>query len=141
MERPHCPRRVDCGSSNGRLAGILVFLIATCSSLGGCGGGADSAAWGSSATVSSSGGTPGSGTLTWNQPVPATNLAGYRVYYGTVPGSYLQPPTQGLDVGGTGTTYKLTGLTSQVTYYIAVTAYDTSGTESAYSNEVTWTAP
>jgi len=40
-----------------------------------------------------------------------------------------------IDVGNI-TTYTLTGLTQGQTYFIALTAYDTSHNESGYSNEV-----
>ncbi len=61
---------------------------------------------------------------------------GYRVYYGTAPATYIQPFTNGLDVAVPTTT--LTGLTSGMTYYFAVTVVDTSSPqrESTYSNEV-----
>ncbi len=36
------------------------------------------------------------------------------------------------------TAYDLTGLTEGQTYYIAVTAYNTSNGESGYSSEVSW---
>ncbi len=75
-------------------------------------------------------------TLTWDAPTtnadgtPLTDLAGYKVYYGTSSRDY----TKTIDVGNT-TTYQITGL-SGGTYYFAVTAYDTSGNESDYSEEV-----
>ena len=61
-----------------------------------------------------------------------TDLAGYRVYYGTSSRSYGSP----IDVGNT-TTYTVSNLAAG-TYYFAVTAYNTSNAESGYSNEV-WT--
>jgi chitodextrinase len=73
-------------------------------------------------------------TLAWD-PVVATNLAGYRLYYGTAPGTYLQSRGQGASVGNV-TTFTVSGLTSGIRYYFAVTAFDTSNNESAYSNEV-----
>ncbi len=72
----------------------------------------------------------GSVTLTWD-PVTATPVSGYRVYYGTSSGSYQQV----ISIGNS-TTYALSGLTSGTRYYFVVTAVDTSGTESGYSNEV-----
>lgn len=64
----------------------------------------------------------------------AGDAAGYRVYYGTSPGSY----TQHKDVpGATSTSTTLTGLDGCTRYYIAVKAYDAGGLESeGYSNEV-----
>ncbi|BAV34005.1 fibronectin type III domain protein [Sulfuricaulis limicola] len=91
-----------------------------------CGGGAESPP---SATS-----LPNAAALTWDA-VPATNLSGYRVYYGTTPGTYQQAPGQGLSVGNI-TTYTLMGLSNGTRYYFAVTAFDTAGNESGYSNEV-----
>ncbi len=78
----------------------------------------------------------GTVNLTWTAPTTNTDgstlsdLAGYKVYYGTSSGNY----TTSIDVGKT-TSYQLT-LAGGYTYYFAVTAYDTSGNESTYSNEV-----
>jgi hypothetical protein len=68
-------------------------------------------------------------TLAWD-PNTESDLAGYKVYFGTAPGTYGTPITL-----GTQTTYTVTGLPPG-TWYFAVTAYNTSGLESAYSNEV-----
>lgn len=73
-------------------------------------------------------------TLAWNRPVAAVNLLGYRLYYGTVPGNYLQPRGQGIGVGNI-TTYTLMGLSSRTRYYFVVTAMDLMGNESDFSNE------
>jgi hypothetical protein len=59
------------------------------------------------------------------------DLAGYKVYYGTASRSYDQVR----DVGGT-TSFRALGLTNGTKYYLAVTAYDSSGNESSYSQEV-----
>lgn len=71
-------------------------------------------------------------TLSWD-PNTEPDLAGYKVYYGTSSHNY----TETIDVGNT-TTYQITGL-SEGTYYFAVTAYDTSGNESDFSDEVSKT--
>src|SRR3972149_9105766 len=82
----------------------------------------------------------GEAILTWDPPTtntdetPLTDLAGYKVYYGTTSGNY----TTVIDVGNV-TTNTVTNLTNNVTYYFATTAYDTSGNESGYSNEVSKT--
>src|SRR5205807_5433546 len=65
-----------------------------------------------------------SATLAWDA-VTAANLSGYRIYYGTAPGTYLQSVGQGLNVGNV-TTYTVAGLSSGTRYYFAATAYDTS---------------
>jgi chitinase len=57
--------------------------------------------------------------LAWN-PKTEPDLAGYRVYYGTP-----------IDVGNV-TTCTLNGLIQGATYYVAVTAYDTTRNECGY---------
>jgi hypothetical protein len=59
-----------------------------------------------------------------------TDLGGYKIYYGTASGVYGNPA----DAGNV-PTYTLTGLTKGQTYYVAVTAYDTSNNESVKSTE------
>jgi hypothetical protein len=74
--------------------------------------------------------------LTWDAPTKNVDetdlidLAGYKVYYGTLSGNY----SSSIDVGNV-MTYEIDSL-SPGTYYFAVTAYDTSGNESDYSNEM-----
>ncbi len=81
----------------------------------------------------------GSATLTWNPPTTntdgtsLTDLAGYKVYYGTSSGGY----TSVITVGNV-TTYVIGNL-APGTYYFAVTAYDSAGTESTYSNQASKT--
>lgn len=94
--------------------------------LAACGGGAEAPPSESSLSNAAA--------LTWDA-VAATNLAGYRIYFGTAPGTYLQSPGQGLSVGNV-TAYTLIGLSSGARYYFTVTALDTAGNESGYSNEV-----
>ena len=79
-------------------------------------------------------GPSNSAGLAWDA-VTAPNLSGYRVYFGTAPGTYLQASGQGISVGNV-TIYTVTGLPSGSRYYFAVTDFDTLGTESSYSNEV-----
>ena len=71
-------------------------------------------------------------TVTWDANTEE-DLAGYKVYCGTSPGSYGQPVV----VDAEATSCQLTGLESQTTYYVAVTAFDTSANESDFSAE-TW---
>ena len=68
-------------------------------------------------------------SLTWNANTES-DLAGYKVYFGTSSGSYGTP----IDVGNV-TEYELTGLDEGVRYYVALTAYDTSNNESEKSDE------
>ena len=72
--------------------------------------------------------------LAWDA-VTAPSLGGYRVYFGTAPGTYLQPLGQGISVGNV-TAYTVTGLAGGTRYYFAVTDFDSLGQESSYSNEV-----
>jgi fibronectin type 3 domain-containing protein len=78
----------------------------------------------------------GIATLSWDAPILNTDgtalgdLAGYKIYYGTS-ASQL---TQQITISGTETTsYVVSGLASG-TYYFAVTAYASDGTESSQSN-------
>ena len=108
---------------------ILALIICNCGGGGGGspsgGGGTISLAWDATTTK-----TDGS-------PLADTDLAGYRVYYGTSPGTY----TQSIYVGNV-TSYTLTGLVPGQIYYITVAAIDTANPpdESAPSNEVSGAA-
>jgi len=103
----------------------LIIIIIT----GGCGDGG---------SVTSGGGTE-TATLSWDVPTTntdgtdLTDLAGYKIYYGTSPGTY----DSAIDVADVAT-YTITDL-SPATYYFVVTAYDEAGNESNYSNEVSKT--
>ena len=84
-------------------------------------------------------------TLSWEAPTtnlngtPLNDLAGYKVYYGVESGNYAET----IDVGAT--SCQEVGLKTECTttidnlntgkYYFAVTAYDTSGNESSFSDE------
>jgi hypothetical protein len=81
--------------------------------------------------------TPNSSvTLSWETPDSNTDgtslldLVGYKIYYGTSSDNY----NQSVDVGNI-TTAVISSLTSG-TWCFATTAYDDSGNESDYSNEV-----
>jgi hypothetical protein len=73
--------------------------------------------------------------LAWD-PVSASNLAGYMLYYGSARGSY----SVGVDAGNL-TTAAISGLQEGSTYYFVATAYDVYGDESSPSNEVSYTIP
>jgi len=81
----------------------------------------------------------GGASLTWSAPTTKsdgtqlTDLAGFRVYYGTTSGIYSHV----LDVGNV-TNYKIISL-SPGTYYFTVTCYDSSRRESNFSTEVSTT--
>lgn len=71
--------------------------------------------------------------MSWSANIES-DLNGYRVYYGTAPGTYIQGTAQGINVGNV-TSHILNGLTRGQRYYFVVTAYDTSGNESPFSRE------
>jgi len=83
----------------------------------------------------------GSVTLSWSPPTEntdgttLTNLAGYRIYWGTTSGSY--PNSVTIDNPGL-TTYVVENLTPG-TYEFVATSYNTSGVESDYSAPATKT--
>jgi hypothetical protein len=66
--------------------------------------------------------------------VTSAPVTGYRIYYGTRSGTYVQQPGAGMPAGNF-PTFNATGLQKGVTYYFAVTATDGDGRESLYSNE------
>lgn len=79
----------------------------------------------------------GQATLSWTAPTTnvdgtlLTDLAGYKIYYGTASGNY---PTV-INVNNV-LTHTISGLTDGMTYYFVATAYDFTYNESNYSNEV-----
>ncbi len=84
-------------------------------------------------------------TLSWTSPVVnadgtyLTDLAGFKIYYGTESGNY--PNT--IDVGNV-TMHLINDLPDGIPHFFTVAAYDTSGNESGYSNEeyrITPTSP
>ena len=86
--------------------------------------------------VVAAGAATGTADVSWTPPTTntdgstLTDLAGYNIYYGTSPNALnqeVQVPTIGV------TNYVISGLTSG-TWYFAVTAYSSAGTESSLSN-------
>lgn len=76
----------------------------------------------------------GTVTLGWD-PNSETDLAGYRLYYGNSPRSNA-PYTQNVTINNSAaTTHQIT--LPNGTYYFALTAFNLSGLESGFSNEVT----
>jgi chitodextrinase len=69
-------------------------------------------------------------TLAWD-PNTEDDLGGYKVYYGTRSRDYDFI----INVGNV-TQYSVTSLEPETQYYFALTAYDTSGNESDFSEEV-----
>ena len=80
-------------------------------------------------------------TLSW-EPNRESHLAGYKVHYGLISkdaGGFTEYDIV-KDVGNV-TNYIVTGLIEGDTYFFAATAYDGTGNESGYSNEVSYTVP
>jgi hypothetical protein len=77
----------------------------------------------------------GTVSLRWD---PSPGATGYRVFYGTAPGSY-----SGEMDAGNATQATISGLADCATWYLAVKAYDAAGNLSVtYSNEVSgWPRP
>jgi len=65
-------------------------------------------------------------------PISMSEIAGYRVYYGTAQGDY----TEQVDVADSSTMEVTLNNVAAGTYYIVVTTYDMDGRESGYSEEV-----
>lgn len=82
---------------------------------------------------------PANALLTWVAS-PSPDVTGYRVYFGTHPGTYQQPRGAGVLVAGK-LTVLLNGFTRNTRFYFAVTAVDAAGNESEYSNEVSKEMP
>ena len=72
-------------------------------------------------------------TIAWDVNLES-DIAGYKLYYGTSSRNY----TVSLDAGNT-TNYTITSLEEGTTYHFAATAYDTALNESAYSTELVHT--
>jgi hypothetical protein len=115
----------------------LILVIAGCGGggSGGSGGGGSTITTNTMNTSTNTTISNGSVTLSWDAPTtnsdssPLSDLAGYKVYYGTSSGSY----TNSVDVGNIAGA-SVSSLASG-SWCFAVTAYDTSGNESNYSGE------
>ncbi len=79
-------------------------------------------------------------TLSWDAPAfnedgsTIDNLSGYNLHYGTTSRNYSHT----VHIGNV-TPYQITNLTAGATYYLAITAYDSGGSESNYSDEISIT--
>ena len=78
----------------------------------------------------------GSASLSWTVPTentdgtPLTDLAGYHIYYGTSAGAWTSTITV---LDATETSYVVNGLAAG-TYYFAIVAFNSEGSDSAQSN-------
>ena|ERR1700726_4636934 len=123
-----------------RIAVRCSALVLATLTLAGCGGGGSSAP-ATDAVTSSAPASMRTATLSWTAPdqntdgTPLTNLAGYRIYYGTGANDLTQVieiPTVGI------TEYVVDNLTAGQ-YYFSIRAYSSAGIESALSNVVSAT--
>ncbi len=150
IESPFAGRRLR------RVAAILSAVTLLALGATGCGGGGGESAsaeppppanggGGGGSSSSSGGGGGGTGTgsasLSWVAPTqrtdgsPFSDLAGYRIYYGTTPNSYQNT----VNVQGAGMTRYVVENLSQGTWYFRIAAVDSAGTESAPSNSASKT--
>ena len=74
-------------------------------------------------------------TLAWNQSTDPT-VAGYNLYYGGASGNYTNTLS-----AGNATNITVSGLVEGITYYFAATTYNSSGVQSPFSNEVSYSVP
>ena len=87
--------------------------------------------------------TLGSVTLSWTAPTQnedgsdLIDLDGYKLYWGTTPGSYSNSVTINDE---TATSFLVDNLVSG-TYEFVATSFNTSGVESTYSNPTTKVVP
>lgn len=94
-------------------------------------------------TITATSTTLGSATLSWQAPTQntdgstITNLAGYRIVYGTSAGSL----TQIIEVANPSVTSYVVDQLTAATWYFAVKAYSSNGTESSQSNVASKTIP
>jgi hypothetical protein len=119
----------------------IYLIIVAVFTAAGCGGGGNDSTNSSSSVTGGSGSEPdpvygNSITLAWDPPSdntdgsPLTDLAGYIIYYGTSSSHY----TESIDLGNA-TTATIDNLTPGQ-WCFSTTAYNTSGNESSYSNEI-----
>lgn len=133
----------------GRWFAVLVATVTLAACGGGDGSSSASASSQSAPVTSSSSSSPpvtssspaptvGAATLSWTAPdqntdgSALTNLAGYRIYYGTSANDLDQV----ISISNVGiTAYVVDDLTAG-TYYFSIRAYTSAGTESSLSNVV-----
>ncbi|MDH5570524.1 MAG: putative Ig domain-containing protein, partial [Gammaproteobacteria bacterium] len=81
--------------------------------------------------------TTGSITLSWSAPLEntdnstLTDLSGFKIYYGTSSGNY----TNIIDLSNPSLSSYIIDTLPSATYYIVISAYNSSGVQSSYSNE------
>jgi hypothetical protein len=118
------------------LACAATFLLAACG--GGGGGSTDTSQTDQASAAALATSSDAAVTVQWDPPSTLASgdaigtLSGYRIYYGTAPGTY----TGSVFVAGAGSaTRTVTGLTRGTSWYFTVTAVDVSGNESSIGYE------
>ena len=74
-------------------------------------------------------------TLAWNASTDPT-VVGYNIYYGGGSGNYTNVTS-----AGNATNLTVSGLVGGATYYFAATTYNSSGVQSPFSSEVSYSVP
>lgn len=109
------------------VAGFFLIVL-----LAGCGGGGSTGASGTGTPVAAASVSLAWDPVTTNEDGSAiSDLGGYKVYYGTSPGSY----TDSAKIGDA-TSCVINDLLPGTTYYFTVVTYDTLENESTFSNEL-----
>ena len=128
---------------------LFAVLSISCAMLAACGGEedattADNASGNSALQITQPGRVAlGSATLNWYPPTqnddgsPLTDLAGYRVYWGPEPGQWENSVT----VPNPGISSYVVDQLKPAQWHFVVTAYTSSGIESAYSASTSKTIP
>lgn len=152
----HRPQRAPSGHAPRRVR-FRVAAVALLAGAAACGGGGGAQVVQTSAAVADTAPTPnptpaptptptpttGSALLSWNPPTTRadgsvlSNLAGYRVLYGTQPKAY----TASLWLANPGLSSYLVENLASGTWYFVVAARDADGYESGPSNEASKTIP
>ena len=113
----------------------FIFLLNGCADVGTGGSDSDSGS-SSGATVLPKG--DGTALVTWTAPAqntdnsPLTDLAGFKVYYGIFPGEYGTPEI----INNPGASSFLVENLGVADWFFTVTAFNSMGIESSYSQEV-----
>jgi hypothetical protein len=105
------------------LIGLFLLVTTACAS-------SDSSPTGEPGTLAS-----GTAMLSWD-PSVGPDIVGYKVYLATASGAYGGPLAT---LAPDATSYTATGLGAGSTYFFVVTAYNSDGAESSFSNEVSKT--
>ncbi len=106
---------------------LALFLVLSISACGSGGGSVSQEQYGL-----------GSATLSWTPPTqnldgsPLIDLTGYKIYYGNKPGNYRSS----IHIDNPGLTIYVVEHLTPNTYYFVLTAVNSSGAESRFSNEV-----